>query len=141
PHQRVVDGGITVRVELPHHVTDHPGALDVPALGPVTAVVHRVQDLAVNRLEAVPYVRQRPTHDHAHGVVEIRALHLDLEADRHDTATARAGDNLVRLLTGRALRICHCPSSLVSVPTGAGSLRRWGKGAQMSRNRTSLALR
>jgi hypothetical protein len=40
----------------------------------------------VNRLEAVPHVRQRAPDDHAHRVVEIRALHLHFEADRLDPA-------------------------------------------------------
>src|SRR5690348_4622301 len=58
PDQGVVDGRVTVRVELTHHVTDDAGALHVAAVRAVAGVVHRVEDLAVYRLEPVPYVRQ-----------------------------------------------------------------------------------
>ena len=34
------------------------------------------KDAAVNGLEAVAYVRQGAAYDHAHGVIEIRILHL-----------------------------------------------------------------
>jgi hypothetical protein len=78
-----------VRVVVTHDVTDDAGALHVPAVRPEAGVEHRVQDLAVHRLQAVPHVRQRPAHDHAHRVVEVRALHLHVEADRLDPATAK----------------------------------------------------
>jgi hypothetical protein len=78
-------------VVVTHDVTDDAGALDVAAVGAEAGVVHRVQDLAVHRLEAVPHVRQRPPDDDAHRVVEVRALHLDLEADRLDALGHTAG--------------------------------------------------
>ena len=59
PHQRVVDRGVAVRVVLAHHVTDDAGALREAAVGPVAAVVHRVEHAAVHRLEAVAHVGQR----------------------------------------------------------------------------------
>src|SRR5262249_16660481 len=42
----------------------------------VAVLVHRVEDAPVHRLEAVARIRQRPRHDHAHGVIEVAALHL-----------------------------------------------------------------
>ena len=53
PHERVVDGRVTVRVVLTHDVTDDARALVEPAVGTVAAVVHRVQHPAVYRLETV----------------------------------------------------------------------------------------
>ena len=38
----------------------------------------------MHRLEAVAHVRQRPSHDHAHGVTEVRLAHLVLEIDGQD---------------------------------------------------------
>ena len=84
PDQGVVDRRVAVRVELTHHVADDAGALHVAAVRPVAAVEHRVEDLAVDRLEPVPDVRQRPPDDDAHRVVEVGALHLHLEPDRLD---------------------------------------------------------
>ena len=39
-------------------------------------LVHRVQNAAMHGLQPVARIRQRPRHDHAHGVIEVGALHL-----------------------------------------------------------------
>ena len=49
-------------------------------------LVHRVEHAAVDRLEAVADVGQRPADDHAHRVVEVRRAHLLLELARLDVA-------------------------------------------------------
>src|SRR6266536_5735345 len=67
---------------LAHYLADDPGALGVAALGPVPAVVHRVQDAGVDRLQAVPHVGQRTADDDGHRVVDVAALHLYLDVDR-----------------------------------------------------------
>jgi CheY-like chemotaxis protein len=38
--------------------------------------VHGVENAPLHRLEPVAHVRQGPAHDHAHGVLEVGALHL-----------------------------------------------------------------
>src|SRR5918998_1299216 len=58
PGQRVVDGRVAVRMVLTDDLADDRGAL---AVGPVrlkAEIVHRVQDAAVYRLQAVPHVRE-----------------------------------------------------------------------------------
>jgi hypothetical protein len=92
PGERVVDGRVAVRVVLPHHLADDRGALDVPAGRPQAELVHRVEDPAVDGLEAVPDVGQRTPDDHRHGVVEIRRAHLVLEPARLDVAAADGVD-------------------------------------------------
>ena len=82
PDHGVVDRGVAVRVIVAHHVADHPGRLHRRPVRPEPGVVHAVQHPAVHRLEPVPDVRQRPGHDHAHRVVDERALHLLLDVDR-----------------------------------------------------------
>ena len=62
-------------------VTDDARGLREVPVRPVTAVVHGVQDPPVHRLEAVAHVRQRPRHDHAHGVIEVGLFHLIFEID------------------------------------------------------------
>ncbi len=89
PHQRVVDRGVAVRVVTADDVTHHAGALEVAAVGPVAAVEHGVEHPAVHRLEAVAHFGQRSADNDAHRVVEIAALHLDLEVDRLDAAALR----------------------------------------------------
>ena len=76
-HQRVVDRLVAVRVIFTDDVADRARGLHVclvPASYPV--LVHRVEDAPVHRLEAVARIRQRTRHDHAHGVIEVAALHL-----------------------------------------------------------------
>ena len=93
-HQRVVDRKVAVRVELAHHLADDAGALDV-FLVPVEAqLVHAEQDAPVHGLQAVAHVGQRARHDHAHGVIEVGALHLVGDGDGPDVDRA--------LVAGRA---------------------------------------
>ena len=88
PHERVVDRAVAVRVVLAHHVADDLRALDVLAVGRRPHLVHHVQHAAVDRLQAVTYVRQRAPDDDGHGVVEVRGAHLLLEPAWLDVAAA-----------------------------------------------------
>ena len=82
PHHGVVDRRVAVRVVLAHHVADHAGRLAILPVRRVAGVLHAEQDAPVHRLQPVPRVRQRARHDHAHGVIEVRAAHLVLEGHR-----------------------------------------------------------
>ena len=75
-HQRVVDGGVAMRVVLAHDVPDRPRRLAVRLVAGVAGFVHRVENPAVHRLEPVAQIRNRPADDHAHRVAEIGGLHL-----------------------------------------------------------------
>ncbi len=86
----VVDRGVAVGVVLTHHVADDARALREAAVGAVAAVVHRVEDAAVHRLEPVTYVGQRAPDDHGHRVVDVGLLHQRLELDRLDALVAEA---------------------------------------------------
>ena len=83
-HQRVVDRLVAVRVIFAHHVADHARRFHVFLVGRMPLLVHRMQDAPVHRLQAVAHIGQRPRHDHAHGVIEVRALHLLGDRDRTD---------------------------------------------------------
>ena len=58
-HERVVDRGVAVRVVVGHHVADDARALHERAVGPQVRVVHRPEDAALHRLQAVADVGQR----------------------------------------------------------------------------------
>ena len=75
-HQRVVDRLVAVRVILTHHVADDAGGLHVFLVRRMAVLVHRKEDAPMHRLETVTRVGQRARHDHAHGVIEVAALHL-----------------------------------------------------------------
>ncbi len=87
-HERVVDGGVAVRVVLAHHLADDQRALRVGAVGAEPKLVHRVQHAAVHGLQAVAHVGQRAPDDHRHRVVEVGGAHLLLERARFDVAAA-----------------------------------------------------
>ena len=82
--QGLVDGRVAVGVVRAHDVADHLGALGVGSVGQQPLVVHRVEDPAVDRLQAVPHVGQGPRHDDRHRVLEEGALHLLLDLDGLD---------------------------------------------------------
>ena len=81
PHQRVVDRLVAMRMVFAHHVADDAGGFLVRLVRREAVLVHRVEDAPVHRLQAVAHVGQRPRHDHAHGVIEIAALHLFGDGD------------------------------------------------------------
>ena len=68
-------------MEATHYVTHHTRRLRERRVGTVTAVVHGVKNAAVYRFEAVTYVRQGAPNNHTHGVVEVGALHFQLQID------------------------------------------------------------
>ena len=82
PHQGVVDGGVAVRVEVPHHLADDLGALAVGPVGRQPHQPHAVHHAPVGRLQPVPHVGKGPADDDAHGVVHVRAPHFVFDVDR-----------------------------------------------------------
>src|SRR5216684_1054732 len=75
PHQRVIDGQISVRMVLAHHLSDDPGAFPRSPIRLQPHLLHREKYAAVHGLESVTYVGQRAADDHRHRVVEIRTAH------------------------------------------------------------------
>ena len=88
-HQRVVDRLVAVGMVFAHHVADDQRRFAVGPVAGVAALTHRIQNAPVDRLEAVAHVRNRPGHDHAHGVIEVGALHLLFDGDGRDIAFGR----------------------------------------------------
>ena len=83
PHQGVVDGGVAVGVEAPHHLSDDAGALDVSAVGPEAHLVHLVEDAPLYRFHTVARIRQGALVDHRVRVLQEAAAHLlgDVDVD------------------------------------------------------------
>ena len=81
-HDGVVHRDVAVRVVLTDDVTDHARRFFVGLVVVVAELVHGEQHAPVHWLQPVAHVRQRPPHDHAHGVIEVRAAHLVFEIDR-----------------------------------------------------------
>ncbi len=84
PHERVVDRGVAVRVQLAHHLADDTGALHIAPVGPQAHLVHLGHDAPVHRLHAVAGVGQGPGVDHRVRVLEEGTLHFVDDVDVED---------------------------------------------------------
>ncbi len=105
--ERVVGGLVAVGMVLADDVADDAGRLLVGLVVVRAALVHGVEDAAVDRLEAVLDVGDGPADDDAHGVVEIRPTHLLLEADDRKVLFrlfAVHGNSCAGLLLGGVVR-------------------------------------
>src|SRR4030095_12793318 len=65
---------------LAENIAHDPGAFDIWPVPHIVRFVHREQDPAVDRFEAVADVRKRPSHDHAHRVIEVGMPHFGFQA-------------------------------------------------------------
>ena len=90
-HQGVVDRLVAVRVVVLDHLADDAGGLRVGPRREQALVVHRVEDAAVDRLQAVAHVGERAAHDDRHRVVEERAADLVLDVHRDGARREPAG--------------------------------------------------
>jgi hypothetical protein len=72
---RVIDRRVAVRVVLAEHIAHHNADLRKRAWGEAQAV-HRVEDAAVHRLEAVAHIGERAVGDDRHCVVDKTLAHL-----------------------------------------------------------------
>ena len=59
-----------------HRVADDARRLLIGLVRRKAVLVHRVEDAPVHGFQAVAHVGQRAADDHAHGIIEIAALHL-----------------------------------------------------------------
>ena len=115
PDQRVVDRTVTVGVQSAHDLADDAGALHVAPVGAQRHVVHRVEDAALHRLEAVARVGQRPGVDDGVGVLQERGLHLVADVGVEDVLleVVREGLLLRTSCHGR-----HSPRSATGIGPG-----------------------
>ncbi len=74
-HDRVVDGGVAVRVVLAHDFADDAGGLHVLGAARHVQPVHAVKRTAVHGLQSVPHVGQCAPHDDTHRIVDVVARH------------------------------------------------------------------
>jgi hypothetical protein len=80
-----------VRVVAAEHGADDRGALSVLGVRPQVVVVqHRVQDPALDRLQAIADVRECPRGDDAERIVQVASPRLGLEGGVEVTGTRTA---------------------------------------------------
>ena len=79
--ERIVDRRVAVRMEFAENFADDLGALAGGAVGREAHLVHAEKNAAMDGFEAVADIGKGAAHDHAHGVIEVRALHLVFDID------------------------------------------------------------
>jgi len=102
PHQRGVHDGLAVRMVVAGGVAGDLGALAKPAAGAETEVVHRHQNPPLAGLQAVPHVGQGAADDDAHGVRQVRVLHLLFDKEFLDVLRLVESGHLGGVLPFRA---------------------------------------
>ena len=83
-HDRVVHGGIAMRVVFTDDVADDAGGFFIGFVPVVAQFAHGEQRAPVHGFEPVAHVGQRTSHDYAHGVIEVGLFHLVFEIDGQD---------------------------------------------------------
>jgi hypothetical protein len=81
PDQGVVNRLIAVGVVLTENIPDDAGAFAVRPVWGEPQFLHRIENPALHRFQTVAGIGQGPTHDHAHGVFEVGALHLLMQSN------------------------------------------------------------
>ena len=103
--------------------------------------MHRPEDAALHRLQAVAHVGQRAADDDAHRVLEERGLDLLGERARRDVGVGASSVSCVVLLLRRAIGPPVCTTSgLVLTRRGSGRLWR-SAGSSCRRASTSSPIR
>src|SRR5689334_3869288 len=82
-----------------HDLADDLGAFHVRTVTANAHFLHRPEDAAVHRLQAVASIRDGSGGDDRHGVVDERPLHLDLWLDGFDTGPGLFFRGLVAAVT------------------------------------------
>ena len=70
-HHRFIAGAVAVRMVFTQHVADGTGGFLKLGGSIQPQFGHRIDDAALNGLQAIPDKRQRPVHDDVHGVVQV----------------------------------------------------------------------
>ncbi len=80
--QRVIDRLVAVRVIVTHHFADDLCTFPESRSRPQAHVVHRIDDAAMNRLQAVTHIRQCAVHDGRQRIAKVALFERRLQVDR-----------------------------------------------------------
>ena len=80
-HQSPVYGTVAMGMVFAQDLANDTRAFLVRFVARVANARHSVENTAVDGLEAITHVGQRPCHDDRHGIVDVRGLHLLFNVD------------------------------------------------------------
>ena len=90
PNNGVVNSTVAVGVIFTDHIADDTSGLFVGTIPIVAELVHRVQNAAVHRLEAITHVWQGPAHNDAHCIIQVALFQLFFDINRLNFAAVVA---------------------------------------------------
>ena len=71
----IIDGAVTVGVEIPHDVPDRLGRLTIALVKGIAVLIHGIKNTALHRLQAIANVRQGPLLNDVFGVATKTLSH------------------------------------------------------------------
>src|SRR3546814_3239084 len=90
---------VAVLVELADHVADDTGAFLEGRVRADAHLAHGMDDAAMNRLQSVAYIRQRPVHDGRQRIGEVALFKRGLQIDRQDLIAVFAARRRIKILS------------------------------------------
>ena len=109
-HERVINRRVAVGMKFAEDFAGDLGALAVGLGGGQAHFVHAEKNAPMHGLQAVAHVGQRAPDDHAHGIVEIRLLHLGFDIHREEGVWISSA--IARLAPFRVTSLCAQPVNL-----------------------------
>ena len=94
-HQRIIDRLIAMGMELADDVADDAGAFLEPGARIEPQQTHGIEEAAVDRLQAVAHIGQRPVHDGGERIGKVALLERVAQPDRLDILRPRRRRNLL----------------------------------------------
>src|SRR6185437_16719995 len=80
-HDGVIHGSIAVWMIFADYIADDARGFFIRTVPVVRELVHGEKCPPMDRLQTITHIRQGPSYNHAHGVVEVGTAHLLFEAD------------------------------------------------------------
>ena len=107
-HDGIVHRRIPMGMVFTQNIAHDTGGFFIGLVGQHPCLIHGIEDASMDRLQAVPHIRQSPLDNDAHGIVDIAFLHLVFYIDGNDFA--RGDGLLVVLLIIHVLTLPSCAS-------------------------------
>ena len=83
-YQCAIDRRIAMWVVFSEHLSYDTCTLLIGLITKVAYAAHTVENTTVHRLKTIAYIRKRTSHNHRHGIVDVRTLHLLLNVYLQD---------------------------------------------------------
>ena len=77
----IINSGVAVRMIFAQNLANDTRGFFMGSVVADAHIVHGVQNSALDRLQPIPRVGQRPRNDHAHRIIQVGLLHFGINID------------------------------------------------------------